>query len=37
MGMNNIYYRFQHLAKNPKYGMLPARLRMNILRTHGID
>jgi alkyl hydroperoxide reductase subunit D len=37
MGMNNIYYRFQHLAKNPKYATLPARLRMNILRNHGID
>lgn len=37
MGMNNVYYRFQHLAKNPKYATLPARLRMNVLRTHGID
>jgi alkyl hydroperoxide reductase subunit D len=37
MGMNNIYYRFQHLAKNPRYATLPARLRMNALRTHGID
>ena len=37
MGMNNIYYRFQHLAKNPKYATLPARLRMNVLRTHCVD
>jgi len=37
MGMNNIYYRFQHLAKNPKYATLPAGLRMNVLRNHGID
>jgi len=37
MGMNNIYYRFQHLSKNQKYATLPARLRMNVLRTHGID
>jgi alkyl hydroperoxide reductase subunit D len=37
MGMNNIYYRFQHLAKNPKYATLPARLRMNVLRNHGVD
>jgi alkyl hydroperoxide reductase subunit D len=37
MGMNNIYYRFQHLTKNPKYGTLPARLRMNVLRSHGVD
>ena len=37
MGMNNIYYRFQHLSKNEKYATLPARLRMNIIRTHGVD
>jgi lipoyl-dependent peroxiredoxin subunit D len=37
MGMNNIYYRFLHLTTNPKYATLPARLRMNVLRTHGID
>ncbi len=37
MGMNNIYYRFQHLSTNEKYSTLPARLRMNIMRTHGGD
>lgn len=37
MGMNNIYYRFLHLTNNEKYTTLPARLRMNVLRTHGID
>jgi lipoyl-dependent peroxiredoxin subunit D len=37
MGMNNIYYRFLHLTSNEKYGTLPARLRMNGLRTHGVD
>jgi alkyl hydroperoxide reductase subunit D len=37
MGMNNIYYRFQHLSTNEKYATLPARLRMNVMRTHGID
>ena len=37
MGMNNIYYRFQHLAVNKKYGTIPARLRMNVIRTHGIE
>ena len=37
MGMNNIYYRFLHLSSNEKYGTLPAKLRMNALRTHGID
>ncbi len=37
MGMNNVYYRFHHLSKNEKYSTLPARLRMNIIRTHGVD
>ena len=37
MGMNNIYYRFHHLTSNEKYSTLPARLRMNVLRTHGAD
>ena len=37
MGMNNVYYRFHHLTTNQKYATLPARLRMNIIRTHGVD
>jgi len=37
MAMNNIYYRFQHLSSNEKYATLPARLRMNVMRTHGVD
>jgi alkyl hydroperoxide reductase subunit D len=37
MGMNNIYYRFLHLVEDPEYGKLPARLRMNILASPGID
>jgi alkyl hydroperoxide reductase subunit D len=37
MGMNNVYYRFLHLTENPKYATIPARLRMNVLRTHGVD
>jgi alkyl hydroperoxide reductase subunit D len=37
MGMNNIYYRFLHLTSNEKYGTLPARLRMNVMRTHGVE
>lgn len=37
MAMNNVYYRFLHLASNEKYGTLPAKLRMNGLRTHGVD
>ncbi|HVJ07131.1 MAG TPA: carboxymuconolactone decarboxylase family protein [Acidisarcina sp.] len=37
MGMNNIFYRFQHLASNEKYSTMPARLRMNGIRTHGVE
>ena len=37
MGMNNVYYRFLHLASNEKYRTIPARLRMNGIRTHGIE
>lgn len=37
MGMNNIYYRFLHLSSNEKYGTMPAKLRMNIMRQHGAD
>jgi alkyl hydroperoxide reductase subunit D len=37
MGMNNIYYRFQHLSGNDRYGQIPARLRMQAIRTHGAD
>jgi lipoyl-dependent peroxiredoxin subunit D len=37
MGMNNVYYRFQHLAENKKYSTIPARLRMNGIRSHGIE
>jgi alkyl hydroperoxide reductase subunit D len=37
MGMNNIYYRFQHLSSNPRYSEMGARLRMNGLRGHGVE
>ncbi len=37
MGMNNIFYRFQHLSSNPRYSTMPARLRMNGLRGHGVE
>ena len=37
MGMNNVYYRFLHLTSNEKYRSLRAGLRMNVMRTHGID
>ena len=36
MAMNNVYYRFVHLASNPEYGKMPARLRMNFIGSHGI-
>lgn len=37
MGMNNIYYRFLHLVNNDKYRTIPARLRMQVIRSHGGD
>ena len=37
MGMNNIFYRFHHLSSNPRYATMPARLRMNGLRGHGVE
>lgn len=37
MAMNNIYYRFVHLASNKEYGTLPARLRMNVIGAPGIE
>ena len=37
MAMNNVYYRFVHLASNPDYGTMPARLRMNVIGSPGID
>ncbi|WP_234685918.1 carboxymuconolactone decarboxylase family protein [Bradyrhizobium monzae] len=37
MAMNNIYYRFVHLASNKEYGTMPARLRMNVISNPGID
>jgi lipoyl-dependent peroxiredoxin subunit D len=37
MGMNNVYYRFQHLVSSEKYSTIPARLRMQAIRSHGVD
>ncbi len=37
MGMNNIFYRFLHLTSNEKYRTMRAGLRMNVMRSHGID
>ena len=35
MGMNNVYYRFLHLADNEEYSKLPAKLRMNVIGNPG--
>jgi len=35
MGMNNVYYRFMHLAENEEYSRLPAKLRMNVIGVPG--
>ena len=37
MGMNNVYYRFVHLAKNKEYQTMQAKLRMNIIGNPGVD
>lgn len=37
MAMNNIYYRFTHLASDPDYATMPARLRMNVIANPGVD
>jgi alkyl hydroperoxide reductase subunit D len=37
MAMNNIYYRFTHLASSPDYRTLPAKLRMNVMAKPGVD
>lgn len=37
MAMNNIYYRFVHLASAEDYKTLPARLRMNVIGKPGVE
>lgn len=37
MAMNNVYYRFVHIASNPEYKTMPARLRMNWLGNPRVD
>lgn len=37
MEMNNIYYRFRHMLAKDEYANVPARLRMQAIRTHGGD
>ena len=36
MAMNNVYYRFTHLASAPEYRTLPAKLRMNVISRPGV-
>jgi alkyl hydroperoxide reductase subunit D len=37
MAMNNVYYRFLHLASNKTYGTMPAKLRMNVIGNPGVE
>jgi len=37
MGMNNVYYRFTHLASSPDYRTMPAKLRMNVIGKPGVE
>ena len=37
MAMNNIYYRFTHLASAPDYKTMPAKLRMNVIAKPGVE
>ena len=37
MAMNNIYYRFVHLASAPEYATMRAGLRMNAIGNPGVD
>lgn len=37
MGMNNIYYRFIHLASEKEYQTMPPRLRMNVMANPGVE
>ena len=36
MAMNNVYYRFVHLASNAEYQKMPAKLRMNVIGNPGV-
>lgn len=37
MAMNNIYYRFVHLASDKQFAKMPAGLRMNGMANPGVD
>jgi alkyl hydroperoxide reductase subunit D len=37
MAMNNVYYRFLHLAEDAEISKMPAKLRMNVIGKPGIE
>ena len=37
MAMNNVYYRFVHLASDKDFAKMPANLRMNVIGKPGIE
>jgi len=37
MAMNNVYYRFLHLAEDKEFSKMPAKLRMNVIGKPGIE
>jgi len=37
MAMNNVYFRFVHLAEDDEFSTMPANLWMIGLRSHGVD
>ena len=37
MAMNNIYYRFVHLAHDPEFSKMPVGLRMSAIASHGVN
>jgi alkyl hydroperoxide reductase subunit D len=37
MAMNNIYYRFSHLVSDKDFSKMPAKLRMNVIASSGVE
>lgn len=37
MAMNNVYYRATHLMSAPDYAKMPAKLRMNVIASPGVE
>jgi len=37
MAMNNVYYRATHLMSSDEYRKMPAKLRMNVIGSPGVD